>query len=130
MHTRQNISSGAKWEDIVGFSRAVKLGNMVEVAGTVAVDKDGVVGKASPYKQAKFIIKKIEKTLNQAGASLADVVRTRMFVTDITQWEDIAKAHKKYFKDIKPATTMVEVSSLIDSDFLVEMEVTAVISSV
>ena len=125
---RTNYSSGAKWEDIVGYSRAVRVGNVIEVTGTVAVDDDGnVAGGEDPYEQTKFIIKKIEKVLQRAGASLKDVVRTRMFVTDISKWEDYGKAHGEYFKDIKPCTSMVEVSALIDPAFLIEIEATAII---
>jgi len=125
---RTNYSSGAKWEDIVGYSRAVRVGNVIEVTGTVAVDDDGnVAGGEDPYEQTKFIIKKIEKVLQRAGASLKDVVRTRMFVTDISKWEDYGKAHGEYFKDFKPCTSMIEVSALIDPAFLIEIEATAII---
>jgi enamine deaminase RidA (YjgF/YER057c/UK114 family) len=123
---RKNFSSGAMWEDIVGYSRAVQIGNQLEISGTVATDDSGVVGKGDFYAQTKFIIQKIEKVLHQAGFTLTDVVRTRMFVTDISHWEEIGKAHGEFFKDIKPATSMVEVSALIDPDYLVEIEVTAV----
>jgi len=129
MTKRLNISSGAKWEDIVGYSRAVKIGNIIEVAGTTAVDEDGqVVGLNDPYEQTRFALAKIEKALAQAGATMQDVVRTRMFVTNISQWEEIGRAHGLYFKEIKPAATMVEVKSLISPELLVEIEVTAVIS--
>jgi enamine deaminase RidA (YjgF/YER057c/UK114 family) len=124
---RINISSGAKWEDIVGYSRAVKVGNVIEVSGTAAVDGGGVVGKGNAYEQTKFIIMKIEKALKEAGSSLKDVVRTRIFVTDISRWEEIGKAHGEFFKDIKPATSMVEVKALIDPDMLVEIEASAVV---
>ena len=128
MTKRMNISSGAQWEDIVGYSRAVRVGNIVEVAGTTAVDDKGqVVGLNDAHEQTRFILSKIEHALVQAGASLKDVVRTRMFVTDISQWEAIGKAHGAYFKDIKPVATMVEVKSLISPELLVEIEVTAVI---
>ena len=123
---RKNFSSGAKWEDIVGYSRAVQMGNHLEISGTVAADDNGVVGKGDLYGQTKFIITKIEKVLHQAGFTLSDVVRTRMFVTDISNWELVGKAHGEFFKDIKPATSMVEVSALIDPDYLVEIEVTAI----
>jgi len=129
MTKRLNISSGTKWEDIVGYSRAVKIGNIIEVAGTTAVDEDGqVVGLNDPYEQTRFALAKIEKALAQAGATMQDVVRTRMFVTNISQWEEIGRAHGLYFKEIKPAATMVEVKSLISPELLVEIEVTAVIS--
>lgn len=123
---RKNYSTGAKWEDIVGYSRAVQVGNTLEISGTVATEGSNVVAKGDYYSQTKFIIEKIEKVLQQAGFELKHVVRTRMFVTDITQWESIGKAHGEFFKDIKPATSMVEVSALIDPDYLVEIEVTAV----
>ena len=129
MTKRLNISSGAKWEDIVGYSRAVRIGNVIEVAGTTAVDESGqVVGLNNPFEQARFILSKIEKALMQAGATMKDVMRTRMFVTDMSQWEEIGKAHGLYFKDIKPAATMVEVKSLISAELLVEIEVTAVVA--
>lgn len=126
---RTNYSSGAKWEDIVGYSRAVKIDNTIEVTGTVAVDENSLlVGKDDAYAQTKFIIEKIEKVLKQAGASLKDVVRTRMYVTDISRWEEYGKAHGEFFKDIKPCTTMVEVSALIAPEYLIEIEATAIIS--
>lgn len=125
---RTNYSSGAKWESIVGYSRAVRIGNLVEVTGTVAVDDDGaVVGKNDAYQQTDFIIRKIEKVLLQAGASLNDVVRTRMFVTDISRWEEYGQAHGEFFKDIRPCTSMIEVKGLIDKDYLIEIEATAVL---
>jgi enamine deaminase RidA (YjgF/YER057c/UK114 family) len=126
--TRTNYSSGAKWEDIVGYSRAVKIGNTIEVTGTVAVDDNSnLVGGNDAYEQTKFIIQKIELVLQKAGASLKDVVRTRMFVTDISRWEEYGKAHGEFFKNIKPCTTMVEVCKLISSEYLIEIEATAVI---
>jgi enamine deaminase RidA (YjgF/YER057c/UK114 family) len=128
MTKRLNISSGAKWEDIVGYSRAVRIGNIIEVAGTTAVDENGqIVGLNDPYEQTRYILAKIEKALAQAGASMKDVVRTRMFVTDISQWEEIGKAHGLYFKEIKPAASMVEVKALISPELLVEIEVTAIL---
>ena len=129
MHKRINISSGAKWEDIVGYSRAVRVGNMIEVAGTTAVDQRGeIVGVNNPYEQTKYILAKIESALIEAGASMKDVVRTRMFVTDISKWEEIGKAHGEFFKEIKPAASMIEVKGLINPELLVEIEVTAVLS--
>jgi len=126
--TRTNYSSGAKWEDIVGYSRAVKVGNVIEVTGTVAVDQGGKpVGGTSAYEQTKFAIQKIEKILQQAGASLNDVVRTRMFVTDISRWEEYGKAHGEFFSAIKPCTSMIEVKALIEPDYLVEIEATAIL---
>jgi len=125
---RTNYSSGAKWEDIVGYSRAVKIGNTIEVTGTVAVDDNSnLIGGNSAYEQTKFIIQKIETVLQKAGASLKDVVRTRMFVTDISRWEEYGKAHGEFFKNIKPCTTMVEVSKLISPEYLIEIEATAII---
>ena len=125
---RKNISSGAKWEDVVGYSRAVKAGKQIFVTGTVAVDdNNNVVGKDDVYKQAKFIIEKISVILNKLGASLEDVVRTRMYVTDISKWKEIGKAHGEYFGKIKPATTMIEVKSLISPEYLIEIEFDAVI---
>ena len=129
MTKRINISSGAKWEDIVGYSRAVRVGNMVEVAGTTAVDERGeIVGVNNPYEQTKYILTKIEKALIEAGASMKDAVRTRMFVTDISKWEEIGKAHGEFFKDIKPAASMIEVKGLINLELLIEIEITAVLS--
>lgn len=128
--SRTNYSSGAKWEDIVGYSRAVKVGNVIEVTGTVAVDQSGKpVGLTDAYEQTKFVIQKIEKVLEQAGASLNDVVRTRMFVTDISRWEEYGKAHGEFFADIKPCTSMIEVKGLIEPDYLIEMEATAILSA-
>ena len=129
MNKRINISSGAKWEDIIGYSRAVRIGNVIEVAGTTSIDESGqVVGLNDPEEQTKFILSKIEKALMAAGASLKDVIRTRMFVTNIADWEIIGKAHGFYFKDIKPVATMVEVKSLISPELLVEIEATAILS--
>lgn len=128
MSKRINISSGTKWEDIVGYSRAVRVGNLVEVAGTTAVDEDGqVVGVKDPFEQTSFILTKIEKALEETGAVLADVIRTRIYVTDIRQWEEVGRAHGQYFREIKPVATMVEVKSLISPELLVEIEVTAVL---
>ena len=123
----KKVSSGVKWEDIVGYSRAVKMGNIVEVAGTIAYDDEGkLVGLNSPYEQTKFIIQKAEKALKELGCSLENVIRTRMYVTDISQWEEIGRAHGEFFKEIKPASTMVEVSKLVTSDTLVEIEFSAI----
>lgn len=123
---RTNYSTGAKWEDIVGYSRAVRVGNTLEISGTVATEGSGVIGKGDFYIQTRFILEKIEKVLLQAGFTLSDVVRTRMFVTDISQWEKVGKAHGEFFKEIKPVTSMVEISALIDPDYLVEIEATAI----
>lgn len=125
---RKNISSGAQWEDIVGYSRAVRIGDIVEVAGTTAVDGEQVIGKGDAYAQTRFILEKIKTALTEAGASLDDVIRTRMFVTNIDDWEAIGRAHGEFFRQIKPAATMVEVSRLINPDLLVEIEASAVIS--
>lgn len=126
MKGRQNIPSGAPWEDIVGYSRAVRIGNVLEVSGTVAVDEQGVVGRGDFYAQTRFIIQKIESVLAQAGYTLEDVIRTRTYVTDIRQWEAVGKAHGEFFRTIKPATSMIQVSGFIGPEYLVEMEVTAV----
>ena len=128
MTNRINISSGAPWEEKVGYSRAVRIGNQIEVTGTVAVDDAGaVVGKGNAYEQTKFILQKIERALHQAGASMNDVIRTRMFVTDISRWEEYGKAHGEVFGSIKPCTTMVEIAKLIGSEYLIEIEATAVV---
>ena len=125
---RTNYSSGAKWEDIVGYSRAVKIGNQIFVTGTVAVDADNqLVGGDDAYLQTKFILEKIATVLQNAGASLNDVVRTRLFVTDISRWEEYGRAHGEVFATIKPCTTMVEVSKLIAPEYLIEIEVDAVV---
>jgi enamine deaminase RidA (YjgF/YER057c/UK114 family) len=124
---RINISSGAPWEDIVGYSRAVRVGNTVEVSGTAPV-QDGKVHGDTPYQQTIACLEIIKRSLEQAGATLQDVVRTRIYVTDISKWEQYAKAHAQYFGKIKPATSMVEVSALIDSSMMVEIEATAIIS--
>ena len=130
MSNRINFSSGAVWEDVVGYSRAVKIGNHIEVSGTVAADENGhAVGRDDAYQQTVFIIQKIEKVLKEAGASLKDVIRTRMFVTDISRFEEYAKAHGEFFSSIKPCTSMIEVKSLITPEFLIEIEATAVASS-
>lgn len=126
---RQLISSGTKWEKKFGYSRVVKVGNMIFVAGTTAVDEDGnIIGKNDPYAQAIYIYKKIEKALKEAGSSLNYVVRIRTFVTDISRWEEVAKAQGEVFKDIRPTATLVQVSALVEKDLLVEIEADAVIS--
>lgn len=123
---RKNISSGAKWENIVGYSRAVVFDNTMEISGTVAVDvNNNLVGKDDPYAQTKYILQKVNGVLIEAGFTIADVVRTRIFVTDISQWEAVGKAHGEFFQAVKPATSMVEVRSLISPEYLVEIEVTA-----
>lgn len=127
MTEKQLISSDSPWEDVVGYSRAVRVGNIIEVAGTTAMDGDTLVGKGDVFAQATYIFQKIEKALQEAGASLQHVVRTRMFITDISQWEALGQAHGKIFTTIKPVATMVEVSRLIHPDLLVEIEVTAIL---
>ena len=129
MHPRTNYASGAVWESIVGYSRAVRIGNIIEVTGTVAVDEHNqVVGPGDAYEQARYILEKIAKILAQAGASMQDVVRTRMFVTDISRWQQYGKAHGEYFTDIRPCTSMIEVKGLIAPEYLIEIEATAIIS--
>jgi enamine deaminase RidA (YjgF/YER057c/UK114 family) len=124
---RQNISSGAPWEAIVGYSRAVRVGPYVKVAGTTAVDENGRTQHlGDAYGQTTYILNKIKRAIEEAGANLDDVVRTRMFVTDIGQWEEIGRAHGEFFANVRPATTMVEVNNLISPDLLVEIEVDAI----
>jgi enamine deaminase RidA (YjgF/YER057c/UK114 family) len=123
---RQLISSGTTWEKLYGYSRAVRVGKAVYVAGTTAVDEAGRVIGDEPYRQAKFIYEKIEKALREAGASMADVVRVRAFVTDIGSWTDVARAQGEVFEKIRPAATLVQVSALVDPKLLVEIEVDAV----
>ncbi len=125
---RTNFASGSAWEDVVGYSRAVRVGNIIEVSGTVAVDHNGrVVGESDAYTQTKYILQKIETALQQAGASLQHVVRTRMFVTDISRWQEYGKAHGEVFAAIKPCTSMIEVKGLIAPEYLIEIEATAVL---
>ncbi len=129
MAQRTNYATGSKWESIVGYSRAVKAGNVVEVSGTVASDDAGnMVAANDAYGQTKFIFQKIEAALQQAGATLNHVVRVRMFVTDISRWQEYGRAHSEFFSAIKPCNTMVEVRALIAPGYLIEIEATAIIA--
>ncbi|MBS1561686.1 MAG: RidA family protein [Bacteroidetes bacterium] len=124
---KQLISSGTPWEEVVGYSRAVRIGDRIEVSGTTAFDGDKLIGEGDAYQQTHFIIRKIERALQEAGASLADVVRTRMYVTTRNVVEDVLRAHGDFFTSIRPAATMVIVSGLIDERLLVEIEVSAIV---
>lgn len=127
---RTLYASGAQWESLIGYSRAVKVGNTIEVSGTVATDEAGqTIGEGNAYLQTKFILQKIETVLLQAGATLADVVRTRLFVTDISQWQEYGRAHGEVFSSINPCTSMIEVKALIAPQYLIEIEATAIITS-
>jgi enamine deaminase RidA (YjgF/YER057c/UK114 family) len=128
MKQRENISSEAIWEEKVGYSRAVKVDDLIEISGTTAINESKVVAVGDPYEQTKFIINIFSSILEEAGSSLKDIIRVRIYVREITEWEKVGKAFFEYFKDIKPAATLVEVSSLIDPQLLVEMEATAIIT--
>jgi len=127
MSTRKNIASDTPWEDIVGYSRAVRIGNLIEVAGTTAVAGPDIVGYGNAYEQAVFVLEKIGKALLAAGGSMTDVIRTRMYVTGSHIIDDVLKAHGEVFRNIRPAATIVVVSALVDNRLLVEIEVTAVV---
>ncbi|HAN93300.1 MAG: RidA family protein [Nitrospira sp.] len=125
---RQNVSTGGPWEAKIGYSRAVRVGQSVQVSGTTAMTATGLVGKGDPYAQTIQALKTIEAALVQAGASMADVVRTRIYMANIDQWQEVGRAHGEVFGSIRPATTMVEVKRLIDPDMLIEIEADAIVS--
>ncbi|MEJ2193703.1 MAG: RidA family protein [Ignavibacteriaceae bacterium] len=129
MKSRINYSSGALWEDIVGYSRAVKVGDLVEISGTTSVEGEKVIGIGDPFEQTKVIIEKFSSILEEAGGTLHNIVRVRIYVVKIEHWESISKAFFQYFKNIKPAATLVEVNSLILPELLVEMEATAILNT-
>lgn len=125
---QKNIPSNTKWEDVVGYSRAVRIGNIIEVSGTAPIDGENIIGRGRAYEQTRFIMQKISNALSEAGSSLNDVIRTRIFVTDILLFEEVASAHNEIFREIKPATSLIEIKSLVHPDLLVEIEATVVLS--
>lgn len=125
---RQKVLTGAPWESIVGYSRAVRVGNRIEVAGTTAMKDGKIVGVGNAYEQTRFILQTIEGALKELGSSMSDVVRTRIFVTDISKWEEIGQAHGEFFREIQPVASMIEVKRLIDPDLLVEIEAEAYVT--
>ncbi|MEO8665861.1 MAG: RidA family protein [Ignavibacteria bacterium] len=127
MDKKIKFSSGVKWEDIVGYSRAVKIGNRILISGTTSIEDGKIIGEGDFYIQTKTILEKIQKVLHEAGAKIEDVVRTRMYVTDIKKWEEVGRAHGEFFKNVKPVTSMVEVNALVDPAMLVEIEAEALI---
>lgn len=127
MKKRELFSSGTSWEKVVGYSRAIRVGDLIEISRTTAVEGDTIIDKGDVYEQAIFILGKIQKILQDAGSDMKDVIRTRIYITDISQWEKVASAHALFFKDIKPVTSMVEVSNLIDKELLIEIEVSAIV---
>ncbi|MED4751861.1 RidA family protein [Brevibacillus choshinensis] len=127
---RTQVFTGSPWEPVVGYCRAIRVGDKIEVAGTTAMKDGEVVGVGDPYEQTKCILQTIEKALQELGADLSHVVRTRMFVTDISKWEEIGKAHGEFFRNIQPVATMVEVKALIEPELLVEIEVEAIVTTV
>ncbi|MFC5450147.1 RidA family protein [Paenibacillus aestuarii] len=124
---RKKVFTGSPWEPEVGYCRALRVGSRIEVAGTTAVKDGVVVGAGNPYEQAKFILQTIESALQALGGQMSDVIRTRMYVTDISKWEEIGRAHGEFFRDVQPVATMVEVKALIDPQLLVEIEAEAVV---
>ncbi|MCD9021846.1 RidA family protein [Cohnella silvisoli] len=127
MEQRMRVSTGSPWEPVVGYCRAIRVGSLVEVAGTTSMKDGKVVFKGDPYNQTRYILEIIDQALQEVGAAMEDVIRTRMYVTNITQWEEIGRAHGEWFKDIRPVATMVEVKALIDPELLIEIEVQAVV---
>ncbi|BFT73285.1 RidA family protein [Paenibacillus sp. P36] len=125
MMTRTKVFTGSPWEPTVGYCRAIRVGNRIEVAGTTAMRDGEVVGEGSAYEQARYVLETIEKALLELGATMSDVIRTRMFVTDISLWEEFGRAHGEYFRDVQPVATMVEVKALIDPRLMIEIEVEA-----